>query len=265
MGLTNSIEKLFDPYDRKARLWPGLLSLLPLITMFFLLYGQKISYLTDLATLICTCGGMFLLANVSREMGKRKETKLYQRWGGIPTTQLLRHRDSNIDPISKSRFHDFLSQKIQKQFPNEQHEIGNPKEADNLYNSAVIWLISNTRDHEKFNIVFQELINYGYKRNSLGLKPIALSVSVICIIWVLFLFNVINVSPHSLFDASAFIKMPMKAMISLAVSFLSILVWVFFFTRERVKLAAFTYATALLKSCDIFEKSETKSTLISVR
>jgi len=42
------------------------------------------------------------------------------------------------------------------------------------YEAAVRWLIENIRDHAKFPVVWAELKTYGFERNALGLRRIAL-------------------------------------------------------------------------------------------
>jgi len=93
MTLDDIVSKVTDPYDRQARLYPALLCLLPLLALIALLYAPNVSALTGVVTLAVSCGGLFLMTNICREMGKRLEEQLFREWGGKPTTQLLRHRD----------------------------------------------------------------------------------------------------------------------------------------------------------------------------
>src|SRR6266576_2542386 len=106
-----------DPYDLSVRLYFALLCLLPLFSLIALLYAPNVSALTQVVTLAVSCGGLFLMTNICREMGKRLEEQLFREWGGKPTTQLLRHRDAVIDSVSKRRYHAFLAAKINTLFP----------------------------------------------------------------------------------------------------------------------------------------------------
>src|SRR3989442_12022556 len=98
MEITDLVAKISDPYERKARLYPALLALLPLIVIGAV-YAPKASAPVNVVMFISGCGGLFLMANISRELGKRLESTLSESWGGKPTTQLLRHRDGTIDTI----------------------------------------------------------------------------------------------------------------------------------------------------------------------
>src|SRR3989442_9451732 len=158
MTLDDLVAKVTDPYERPARLYPALLALLPLIALIALLYGPKATALTGAVTVAVSCGGLYLMTNLCRELGKRLEGKLYQEWGGKATTQLLRHRDKTIEAATKRRYHSFLAAKINEAFPDRDQEAQNPEAADDLYQSGVRWLLNHARpdDGKKFDLIFKE-------------------------------------------------------------------------------------------------------------
>lgn len=175
MGLTEMLAKVTDPYERQARLYPALLAGLPVIVMATVLYGSN-SVITAASTVAASCGGLYLLANIARERGRCLEPILYAAWGGKPTTQLLRHRDRSIEAPTKRRYHAFLSQMVNLQFPDETEEVTNPSQADDMYQSAVRWLLNHTRDQSKYKMIFDENIAYGFRRNAYGLKTIGIGI-----------------------------------------------------------------------------------------
>src|ERR1700733_13228133 len=122
MTLDDIVARVTDLYDRQARLYPALFCLLTLLVLVALLYAPNSSVLTGVVTIAVSCGGLFLMTNICREMGKRLEDKLYREWGGRPTTQLLRHRDGIIDSVTKRRYHAFLAAKINAAFPDTKQE-----------------------------------------------------------------------------------------------------------------------------------------------
>src|SRR5260370_35734891 len=131
------VAKVTDPYDRQARLYPALLALLPLFAVVALLYGPKASALTGAVTIAVSCGGLYLMTNVCRELGGRLEKDLYREWGGKPSTQLLRHRVSNIEAVTKRRYHTLLAAEIKAPRPDSQQEASNPEGAAYTYQSRV--------------------------------------------------------------------------------------------------------------------------------
>lgn len=250
MGLAELVEKVTDSYERKARLYPALLALFPLIAMLAILYSPAGSVLTNIVMLTASCGGLYLMTSICREMGKRLEPGLYKRWGGKPTTVLLRHRDSTIDGVTKHRYHNFLASKIGEPFPDQEQEANNPDGADDVYQSAVRWLLNQTRDTQKFALLFKENITYGFLRNALGVKPIGLVISFCSAVWILFSNGVVTTPAKFYLDINALVALPDTAIISLSASAIMLAVWLLFFTQASARRAAFTYAETLLRACD---------------
>jgi hypothetical protein len=248
VGLTDILAKVTDPYERQARLYPALLAGLPIIVMATILYGSN-SIVTAASTVAASCGGLYLLGNIARERGRRLEPILYESWGGKPTTQLLRHRDRNIESPTKRRYHAFLSSTVSLQFPSEREEESNPVHADEIYQSAVRWLLNHTRDKIRHKMIFDENIAYGFRRNAYGLKAIGIGICLVSSAWVLISEGVVKVGKESgvLFNSES---ASAEAYISLAVSAAMLMVWVSYFTKGTVKNAAFTYAETLLRACD---------------
>lgn len=252
MTLDDLVSKVTDPYERPARLYPALLALLPLLALVMLLYGTKATALSGAVTVAVSCGGLYLTTNLCRELGKRLEEKLFQEWGGKPTTQLLRHRDKTLEGVTKRRYHSFLAAKIGTAFPDEPQETNDPAAADEVYQSGVRWLLNHTRpeDNKKFDLVFKENVAYGFRRNGLGIKPFGLIVSIGCGLWVLASEGVFFAPDHRFFDPTVLSHLRQPATASLIVSAVMIVTWLFFFTKASTRTAAFTYAETLLRACD---------------
>lgn len=255
MGMSEVLERITDPYQRQARLWPALLALFPLLTLLGIIYGPMMSIFTAILSLAGSCGVLYLVTSIARELGKRLESKLFVRWGGKPSTQLLRHREPTIEGVTKRRYHDFLSRKLNEQFPTQDDEAKQPTQADEFYQSGVRWLLNKTRDQQVFDLLFKENISYGFRRNAQALKPIGLSVSFVTILWVFFFHRVIDLSTNPIVNISALTTLPETAIMVLAVSVLMIAVWLIFFTSNTTRTAAFTYAETLLRACDVLDKS----------
>lgn len=248
--LSDLVAQVSDPYERKARLWPALLALVPLFVAVAAMYGTRASVFSSAVALGIACGGLYLLAQITRDRGKKLEERLFNEWGGKPTTQLLRHRDPTIEAVTKSRYHAFLGRKLGQSLPTAAQESADPDAADDAYQSAVRWLLSQTRDRERFRILFEENIGYGFRRNALGLKALAVFVTVVCVLLVIGKYGVLT--PQG-WTTESLSKLPDEAWASLAVSLVVGGVWVFFVTKQAVKAAAFAYAEALLRACDVLE------------
>jgi hypothetical protein len=255
MTLDDIVAKVTDPYDRQARLYPALLCLLPVLALIALLYAPNVSALTGVVTLAVSCGGLFLMTNICREMGKRLEEKLFCEWGGKPTTQLFRHRDGVIDSVTKRRYHAFLAARINTTFPNAEQEKNDPVKADETYTSGARWLLDHTRPDagKQFDLLFRDNITYGFRRNALGVRPLAIALAVGCFFWTLAKEHVLFGASGRIFDWLALTQLSPAAIASLAVSGVMFLVWVFFFTKTSVRTSAFSFAQTLLRTCDVLQ------------
>lgn len=250
MGL-DLLEKVTNAYERKARLFPALLALVPVLVLVVELYGIELKVEAGFIGLLATFGIFYLAASVVRELGKRLENSLFDEWGGKPTTQMLRHRDKTIDPVTKARYHTFLAKHLGVNFPSMADEEADPIAADNTYQSGIKWLLDRTRDTKTFNLLFQENIAFGFIRNCLGLKPFAIAIAVSTFFWPLFTYAVIT---RCGVELDAFKGFPNGAWVSLAISLLMLAVWIFFLTKRTAKTAAFGYADMLLRACDVLPK-----------
>lgn len=179
------IEQILDPYDRNARLMPAVLALIPVLSVTAGLYGASLEWKETAVGVLVASGMFYLLASIARELGKRLEADLFKSWGGKPTTQVLRHRDETIDANTKARYHRFLAGILGTPFPDPAQERADPGAADQIYASGTRWLLDQTRDKKTFGLLFKENVAYGFRRNSLGLRPYAILVAVLAILWVI--------------------------------------------------------------------------------
>lgn len=242
---------LVDAYDRQARLYPALLCFVPAVAVATGVYGAEFTLSKGLVSLALSFGFIALLISVARDTGKKREPKLFADWGGKPTTQLLRHRDSTIDTVTKKTYHDFLEKHLDVIFPSPAEELRDPQGADDKYEAGTRWLIEKTRDTKKFSFVFRENVNYGFRRNCLGLKPLGILGSLLGALWTLGAAQVVTsagVSWSRLETAEVGVKA------ALLVCLLLFLMWSFYVTPSSVRRVAFVYGDMLLRACEKLPK-----------
>lgn len=120
---------------------------------------------------------LFAFADVARRAGYRVERKL-----GTRATPELWYRSNSMMPnATKDLYRSFVSSQIKRAAPSEADELERPAEANDFYLGAGDWLRAQTRDTKKFHILFNELIIYGFRRNLLGLKPIAFAMNAVVV------------------------------------------------------------------------------------
>lgn len=167
-----------DGYSFRARLQPALITLLPVGLAAFAWLKPELGWLSAVWSAFGTCGLSFLLSMWVRTHGHRVQPKLWKEWGGEPTTQLLRHCGP-ANAHLRERWHVALAKLIGKPFPTREEESKALNDADSLYEAATKVLIDQTRDKVAYDRVYAELVNYGFCRNLLALKPFGVFISLL--------------------------------------------------------------------------------------
>lgn len=231
---------MMDEYSFKARLQPMVLALLPLLFIAVVHVTQLEAYLHYISSAIVFGCLSFLLAQVGRDFGKKKEHALFLKWGGKPSIQLLRHSNAHLDAITKQRYHKSLENILGNvALPSAADESQDPVRADLIYEACTKALVGSTRDTTKFNLLYKENINYGFRRNLYGLKSLALVVVALSI----FIHVAINFSPSSYqvnLNQSDWIVISILLGVGIA--------WLLTVDDEWVKVPAIAYAERLLEA-----------------
>jgi len=247
------LARLFDSYNRQARLYPALLAVLPLLLIILAWFPTVANVGQLLVTIVVACGLLFLLSDFARTRGKRLEPVLLQEWGGWPTTIWLRHSDNHLSAEVTRRYHTFLSkQPAIGALPTRDEETREPQNADERYAASVMWLKERCRG-EGFPLVEKENATYGFRRNLLGLKPIGLAICVMTLLAPLvtaFVRSRFHVSHPAQFSLEAYLDLPIAVLGALAFSLMMLVIWLFAVKPDWVREAGDQYARALLANCD---------------
>lgn len=241
MGILDDIR---DVYEHKARVIPGLLVALPIIVPLVCVYGPQHPTLTAVVGLLATCGVMFALANIARGRGKKVEERLVRRWGGLPTTLALRHRDSFLDSVTKNRYHTQIKAKLGIAMPTREEEEASPRQADDAYSAASHQLRELTRGGAK--LLLKENIAYGFHRNMLGMKGPGIVTSLGGLFYGLVISEALTLSPVQ-FTPERLASPGLAGGVSMAVSFFLLAAWLFYFDEDKVRLMGFAYAERLFE------------------
>jgi hypothetical protein len=249
--------KLLDPYDMKARIFPGLLLLVPVIVFMALVLGPKNPLIVTLSSILATCGGPYLLASFVRTWGQRAQDRLNNKWGGQPSTIMLRHRDSRMTNLTKLQYHQLIEQKLSIKMPTAAEEAADSYGADGAYTSAANALRPLTGDVKKFPFVFKELVAYGFNRNSYGSRWVGVLICLATITaTVLHAGFLILVNPYININAQSRMEPVHLIILVIAVAFLGM--WLFHFTAKTVEQAGYSYAHRLWESLLMIRKAATK-------
>ncbi len=230
-----------DSYTRRARLYPVSLLVFPLALPVVALSWGPASWWVRLAALAGACGVPLLAAQFGRSAGKRKEQALFSRWGGMPTTALLRHRTST-NRTALARRHDLISRATGIVLPSAADEHDDPTAADAVYETAVAALREQTRDPDEFPLVFDELCSYGFRRNLWGHRTLGIVLAVGGAL--------VALGAAVLGAATAIqVSVPIALMVA-AVDSILVVIWARVITEDWVRQAADAYAERLLSSAE---------------
>jgi hypothetical protein len=237
----NPLSLITDGYERKARLYPALVVLAPVVVTVLAIVPMQLSALQSSVGVVVACGGAFLLSQLARDAGKKSEKALFERWGGMPSVAIFRHRDTRVDSITKARYHKKMATLVKAKAPSKADEQADSAGADEVYASWSTYLRVHTRDTKKFPLLFQELVSYGYRRNLKGLRPMGIIASAGSL-------AVAASMAVMRFRASGTVNASMVAASVAALLFL--LLWSFRFSSTWVRLPADAYAERLAETVD---------------
>ncbi|HVU96901.1 MAG TPA: hypothetical protein VHE34_16845 [Puia sp.] len=233
---------MLTKYEYKARYAPMMLIFVPVFFVAGIFSIELKSFLPVALGSVFPTILPFFMAQVGRDRGKKLEPALWLEWGGMPSIQVLRWRDKTINVLTKAALHEKLQRLRPVDVPpTVTIEQNDPAHADTIYEAWSDYARMNTRDTKENPLVFRELMNYGFRRNMLGLKGPA--------VVVLFLTGgaVYGASAgrrHS-FDPLDFPPTFMYAAIGLL---LVLLIWLALVNKNWVKLVSFEYAKRLYEA-----------------
>lgn len=247
--------KVFDPYNRRARVYPAVIAIAPIILSLVVLFSWDGFSLRNGFASAGVVVILYALSDIARRRGKRIEPKLFARLGGVPSERVLHWDDDTLDELSKERYLAFLAEKLGRRPPRADEE---PSAANAFYKAAGNWLRERTRDKEKFNILFYDNISYGFRRNLLGLKSIAFFLDFLIILICSFLLHpwigIVDVG-----DGVAF-----RELIVLGATVAHLVYFVFFVTWQAAGEAAESYGRQLIISIESFFNKNLQIFTISV-
>ena len=241
------LQPVLDQYDRTARLKPALLCGLPLAALVVLLFPVFGTFWSSIGLVVVYCGGSILLIQISRDLGRALEGRLYQSWGGKPSMTMLRHTDDRLSKPIKDRYRRFLSNTVPGlALASRREEATDPEQADAEYESANRWLLEHTRDRTRFDLLFRENMNYGFRRNLLALRPIALGIDAFALLLVI---GAAIASWAGQFTSTILALSP-EWWTSMTITTVHTLFFIAYIRADWVRTAAETYAQQLLAACD---------------
>lgn len=162
-----------DRYERRARLAPGLLALLPAAVTINALGLRDAPIISAVVSLLSLTGGPVLLADTVRSFGSKAQTELWRTWGGSPTTIALRTREPTQNGLQRETWRSAVEKVADIRLASRRSEQSRPAKADEAIEVAVGRLRELTRGSDpRFLLVQAENRGYGFQRNLYGIRRI---------------------------------------------------------------------------------------------
>ncbi|MBL7076272.1 MAG: hypothetical protein ISS31_02265 [Kiritimatiellae bacterium] len=234
--------KALDAYSLKARYYPTVIVLAPLCLVVLAVGSGVWDPMKGTISAVVSALGMALVMDqVGRDQGKKKEPRLYDAWGGKPSTRMLRHHDTTLDGVTRRRYHEKLAELIPSvRMPTVEDEAANPEAADAVYESCGAFLRQKTRGKD-YALLFQENTNYGFRRNLWGMKSAGIVISIV---------GTLGCSGLTAWYLLAGKADWLVSGICASVCIVQLVLWTFRFTPDWVRIPAEEYARQLLAACD---------------
>ena len=170
-----------DHYSWQARAFPVYLTISPVVLTLAAVLPHGLDLPLGAATAIVFVPLSFLVRQIGADFGKNLEERLWIQWGGPPTTRFLRHSNSEFNSITREQVHAKL-RNLGLKVPSVEDQQRDPEAADAYWEACTKELIRRTRDRKRYPLVFKGLIEYGFRRNLLGLKPFGLPLSIVALL-----------------------------------------------------------------------------------
>lgn len=172
-----SLLSLSDRYERKARLLPGIIAVLPIaVTVGNFMHTSTTWYMgLGIGTGIGAVLGI-ALSHLARATGAKLEDELKRRWDGLPTVRWLRPDDLSRSDEQKEIWRKAIKKLTGLEVPatDEDRLYG-----DRLRDDAVRQLRYKLRESPKAKMVSIHNEEYGFARNIAGLRWVCFTTAVI--------------------------------------------------------------------------------------
>jgi hypothetical protein len=238
--------RFLDKYTLQARAIPVAAVAFPPIVL--LAFAAVLDTDYGIATGLLTAVVAVIAGQVGRDRGKALEDTLWQQWGGSPMLQRLRYAGNPKPAQIVTNLHARIERALGERLPTANEEARDPVTADARYEEAVARLGALTRDEpDRFKTLFAETVNYGQRRNMLGLRWFGAAFAGVTLVASLVL--VITVDGDLANRAKHFAP-------GGAAAVAAIVFWVFVVKPSWVRVTAEVYADRLLEVPDLLDRRQ---------
>ncbi len=230
------LSKLFDKYSLGARVKPSFLLFLPVVIIVFAIFEPARSVGGAVLTFLSSFGVIAFGANQMSSQGNKLQDRLFEKWGGAPTTLIMRPRSPKLDKHTRERY----CRKLAKMIPDFQV----------ISDEQALAEREKTRDPKKHSLILNENIEYGFSRNLRACKPAGVFITIACCALSLTLLWVQLPEQGLLTQLATWKSVPIPYYILVGLNLLILWSWIVLVTEEWVKIRGYAYAQRLYAACE---------------
>lgn len=171
---------LLSSYERRARLIPGLVALLPISVTLGALGWSKIPVIATIGAVLVAAGGPMILAHFVGDRGRAAQAVLVAAWKGFPTTKLLRLSEAAENAKQRDVWREALEAYTGASLLDADAERSAPKEADDAIGVAVAQVRHFGFGDKADPRAAAENAQYGLERNIYGIRVVARVLAIVC-------------------------------------------------------------------------------------
>ncbi len=177
-----------DRYSRVARLYPALITLVPVFLLTLgLAQNELVKLLGDIMAIRVVGGvsinvaALFLLIQANRFIGK----EVFERWYfedelRMPTTEMLLSSSTQISPQVRSK----IDTLCQRDFGLHLPTVDEQEEDEMLARRRIVEIVAQIRQTVRDgHLLLQHNIEYGFARNLIGGAPLGITLSLACTLY----------------------------------------------------------------------------------
>jgi hypothetical protein len=168
---------IFDSYDLKARIAPAFLVSLPLLTSLTTCFDWPGPVLGKILGSSIWLTVFYAISIPIRNNGNLIEPKIWESWGGAPSTIIMRWKDHKISKELKQQYHNAVKDYLNLPLLTAEDESKDPEKADELITQAFKRVRTELRTKDPKGLWSIENANYGFCRNLIGSRKLWIIIS----------------------------------------------------------------------------------------
>jgi len=168
-----------DSYDLKARYFPSVILALPVLVTLWTCFYYEIETVSKIWGGIFSAAVLYFISIFVRALGEKIEPRLWESWGGAPSTLLVSWVNNRIGDNLKAKYHEMVRLDQGLPMPTKEEEQADPPKAAQMIEDAFERVKGVIRKNDKGGLWWIADAEYGFARNLHGSRWVWLILSIL--------------------------------------------------------------------------------------